>query len=223
MSERRCALYRHWDQYGFLLYVGISDDPMRRTGEHASRSDWATYADRASAVWFDSRSEAEAAERAAIARERPIFNVAYGVDGVQLRIDEYLRFREAMTGRSARIEHEKRVLGSLMRGEREWYRTSHQELADLVVSMRAEIEEAVEQILEALRAIVEAAEGRDLTEEEATNYEKLEARLASARRARHSPIYPETLATVLGPERLSSIGGIAYLNELFKIRCSEDN
>ncbi|HEV2929459.1 MAG TPA: phage major capsid protein [Propionibacteriaceae bacterium] len=40
----------------------------------------------------------------------------------------------------------------------------------------------VEEILEALRAIVEAAEGRDLTEEEATNYEKLEAQLATARR-----------------------------------------
>ena len=40
----------------------------------------------------------------------------------------------------------------------------------------------VEEILEALRAIVEAAEGRDLTDEEASNYEKLEAQLAVARR-----------------------------------------
>lgn len=41
----------------------------------------------------------------------------------------------------------------------------------------------VEEILEALRAIVEAAEGRDLTEEEATNYERLEGQLAVARRS----------------------------------------
>jgi HK97 family phage major capsid protein len=41
----------------------------------------------------------------------------------------------------------------------------------------------VEEILEALRAIVEAAEGRDLTEEEATNYEALEVQLAARRRA----------------------------------------
>ena len=40
----------------------------------------------------------------------------------------------------------------------------------------------VEEILEALRAIVEAADGRDLTDEEASNYEKLEAQLAVARR-----------------------------------------
>ena len=40
----------------------------------------------------------------------------------------------------------------------------------------------VEEILEALRAIVEAAEGRDLTDDEASNYEKLEAQLAVARR-----------------------------------------
>jgi hypothetical protein len=41
----------------------------------------------------------------------------------------------------------------------------------------------VEEILAALRAIVEAAEGRDLTDEEATNYERLEAQLAAARRS----------------------------------------
>jgi HK97 family phage major capsid protein len=40
----------------------------------------------------------------------------------------------------------------------------------------------VEQILEALRAIIEAAEGRDLTEEEATAYEQLETQLAARRR-----------------------------------------
>jgi HK97 family phage major capsid protein len=41
----------------------------------------------------------------------------------------------------------------------------------------------VEEILEALRAIVQAAEGRDLTEEEATAYEQLEVQLAARRRA----------------------------------------
>jgi HK97 family phage major capsid protein len=40
----------------------------------------------------------------------------------------------------------------------------------------------VEEILEAMRAIIEAAEGRNLTDEEATNYEKLEAQLVAARR-----------------------------------------
>jgi HK97 family phage major capsid protein len=40
----------------------------------------------------------------------------------------------------------------------------------------------VDEILEALRAIIEAAEGRELTEEEATNYERLEAQLVTARR-----------------------------------------
>lgn len=41
---------------------------------------------------------------------------------------------------------------------------------------------STEEILEALRAIVDGAEGRDLTDEEATRYEKLEADLAVARR-----------------------------------------
>lgn len=41
----------------------------------------------------------------------------------------------------------------------------------------------VEEILEALRAIVDGAEGRDLTEEEAQRYEQLETELATARRS----------------------------------------
>jgi HK97 family phage major capsid protein len=41
----------------------------------------------------------------------------------------------------------------------------------------------MEEILEALKAIIEAAEGRDLTDEEAERYEQLEADLAVARRS----------------------------------------
>lgn len=41
----------------------------------------------------------------------------------------------------------------------------------------------VEEILEALRAIVDAAEGRDLTDEEAARYEELETQLAVVRRS----------------------------------------
>jgi HK97 family phage major capsid protein len=41
----------------------------------------------------------------------------------------------------------------------------------------------VEEIVAALAAIVDGAEGRDLTDEEATNYEDLEAKLATARRS----------------------------------------
>lgn len=42
---------------------------------------------------------------------------------------------------------------------------------------------SMEEILEALKALIEAAEGRDLTDEEAERYEQLEADLAVARRS----------------------------------------
>jgi HK97 family phage major capsid protein len=41
----------------------------------------------------------------------------------------------------------------------------------------------VEEILQALRSIIEAAEGRDLTDEEAARYEELETQLAAARKS----------------------------------------
>lgn len=66
----------------------------------------------------------------------------------------------------------------------------------------------VEEILEALRAIVDGAEGRDLTDEEAERYEQLEVQLATARRtqqirqrqqAYNTPV-PMNAPTIPGPE-----------------------
>lgn len=68
---------------------------------------------------------------------------------------------------------------------------------------------SIEEILEALRAIVDAAEGRDLTDEEAERYEKLEADLAVARRTKQikerQQAYetPVSTTSIPGPEAKS--------------------
>lgn len=72
----RCALYRHYDAEGRLLYVGMSVNPMRRLHVHSGVSPWFPQIARVEMQWFDSSAEAEAAETAAIRTERPLFNIA---------------------------------------------------------------------------------------------------------------------------------------------------
>lgn len=73
--DRPCALYRHFDQDGVLLYVGISVDPEERWKAHRySRAEWAADSVRRVDDWFSSLVEAQAAERVAIKTERPKHN-----------------------------------------------------------------------------------------------------------------------------------------------------
>lgn len=73
-GRRRCCLYRHFDSEGVLLYVGISQDPNRRTFQHIESSKWVQYAVRMEGVWYDSAAAAEEAEAVAILTENPVFN-----------------------------------------------------------------------------------------------------------------------------------------------------
>jgi hypothetical protein len=75
-TVRRHALYRHYDQAGNLLYVGITNNPLRRWLDHACRSPWVTSRLVAwiEIVWFPDESSAAVAEREAIAKSAPLFN-----------------------------------------------------------------------------------------------------------------------------------------------------
>lgn len=97
-GDRRCALYRHFDAAGVLLYVGISDAPVDRGKDHARYSDWVQYAARIEAEWLDSRQAAEREERKAIRTERPIFNVAHAAAHQAERARDYI---ERRTGKKA--------------------------------------------------------------------------------------------------------------------------
>lgn len=68
------ALYRWYDADDTLLYIGITNDPHVRQSAHAKKSSWADFAVRGTIERFPSRPEAEAAEKAAIEAERPLFN-----------------------------------------------------------------------------------------------------------------------------------------------------
>ncbi|MGV0098280.1 GntR family transcriptional regulator [Streptomyces californicus] len=74
--QGRTALYRYYGAGARLLYIGISNDPDFRWKGHLYRDsrEWAPLATRRVDQWFKTRSEAEAAEVAAIQAERPRFN-----------------------------------------------------------------------------------------------------------------------------------------------------
>tara|TARA_R110000868_G_scaffold94316_2_gene260280 strand:+ start:2477 stop:2971 length:495 start_codon:yes stop_codon:yes gene_type:complete len=73
----RCALYRHFDADGALLYVGITNNPQRRLAQHVAGSDWMELIATTETQWFGDRGEALTAEAKAIQSERPKFNKTY--------------------------------------------------------------------------------------------------------------------------------------------------
>lgn len=69
-----CQLYRHFDKNDKLLYVGISECGLTRIKQH-KRSSWYHLVTKITIEHLASREEAELMERAAIAKECPIYNV----------------------------------------------------------------------------------------------------------------------------------------------------
>lgn len=71
----RTALYRHYDATGALLYVGITDCLSGRDKQHAATSHWHCNVQNTTTIWYDTRSDAIAAEREAIRNESPKHNI----------------------------------------------------------------------------------------------------------------------------------------------------
>lgn len=76
MSELH-TLYRFYDRAGELLYVGITNNPPRRFGDHRQGKDWWAQVGSIDMEHHSSRDELRAAERHAIAREAPLYNVQW--------------------------------------------------------------------------------------------------------------------------------------------------
>lgn len=89
-ASRRCALYRHFDADGQLLYVGISVNTSRRRIEHLSQAPWLRFQATETVEWLVDREAAEEAETTAIQVEQPIFNIRRAVDGSRERRLQYL-------------------------------------------------------------------------------------------------------------------------------------
>lgn len=72
----KTSLYRYYDVDDKLLYVGISHNPFAREVQHCAQRDMMLVRF-VEIEWFPDRPTAEAAERVAIDRERPVWNVTH--------------------------------------------------------------------------------------------------------------------------------------------------
>lgn len=93
MRLGRTALYRHFDAGGTLLYIGITVDLEQRVRGHEQTSDWLALSARCEVEWFDTRREAEGAEREAIRTEQPLFNRRDSVVDEALPVAYLAKFR----------------------------------------------------------------------------------------------------------------------------------
>lgn len=69
------AVYRMFDKYGQLVYIGVTGDLGRRLASHAEKR-WFPQVVQITLTWFPDREAAERAERAAIDAEQPRINIA---------------------------------------------------------------------------------------------------------------------------------------------------
>jgi hypothetical protein len=88
------VLYKHFDADGRSIYYGISDANRERQKTHRYGSAWAQFSARYVEEVYASRALAEAAERAAIAADEPVFNRAHNTEGWQHRVVQYLVEKE---------------------------------------------------------------------------------------------------------------------------------
>lgn len=77
-------LYRHYDKDDILLYVGVSIRTIARIAGHRNTSDWFKDISKITIEHFETRYEAEQAERKAIREENPMCNVLRYYDEDQL-------------------------------------------------------------------------------------------------------------------------------------------
>lgn len=75
-------LYRLFSANHHLLYVGIGKSALVRLGSHLTDQPWADEIAHASVERFETRGEAEAAEKAAIKQELPRYNIVHAVRAV---------------------------------------------------------------------------------------------------------------------------------------------
>ena len=100
-------LYRHYNTTGILLYVGISISAIKRLSQHAVQSRWFNQIAVIKIEKFETRKEAQLAEKQAIEQESPLFNIKMVPRKVYVPSNRLLTFREvnAMIGSICKTAH----------------------------------------------------------------------------------------------------------------------
>ena len=119
------AVYRIYDKFRRVIYIGCSVDPEARVVAHSMTADWRDEIETWAAEWYTDRAEARTAERAAIEAEDPDHNwqcteIARIVNSSAMK-DRRRVNAEARAARAQRIAAEKarlyRKIGSKKEAE----------------------------------------------------------------------------------------------------------
>jgi hypothetical protein len=106
------SVYRYYDKFGVLLYVGITSRGISRNIEHNTSKAWWQYVHRQEVDHMPTRKAALDHEKGLIRKFSPPFNVVHNPDHAALR-EAYGKVRERLTeGRSPRAAY-KRVKGHI--------------------------------------------------------------------------------------------------------------
>lgn len=88
-------LYRYYDDFDVLLYVGVTANLVERQTSHETDSTWMDFATRSTIERFTKREDAESAEQAAIEEHQPLFNIEHNEHPDRIRrIVDYLIERD---------------------------------------------------------------------------------------------------------------------------------
>jgi predicted GIY-YIG superfamily endonuclease len=77
MEKIKQHLYRHFDEWDNLLYVGISLSTIQRLSQHKNQSHWFNSISKVTIEQFPSRREALEAERIEIQKQQPLHNLTF--------------------------------------------------------------------------------------------------------------------------------------------------
>lgn len=83
-----CDLYRHYNEKGELLYVGISLSAISRLAQHSVNAKWYDEICTVKIQKFKTREQAIAAEALAIKAESPIYNIARPIGSAPVDVNK---------------------------------------------------------------------------------------------------------------------------------------
>lgn len=83
--ERATSVYRYYDDFGILIYVGITRQGMGRNVQHNHKADWWGYVSSQEVEHYPNRQQAAEREKALIRRYRPPFNKQHNIGYQELR------------------------------------------------------------------------------------------------------------------------------------------
>jgi hypothetical protein len=93
-------LYRYFGEDGTLLYIGVSLSAVQRLAQHRIHAPWFDQIKRIELETFATRQQAEAAERAAIIKEMPLFNISFSNSKARSRaLNQHRKLRRFLKGR----------------------------------------------------------------------------------------------------------------------------